>query len=88
MQVGNTVRYFNETTQELEEDFGVIIGVRMVNPTDTEDILCTVRWANLISEAWEWELRVVENIDDPSRTFDRRIGDVLSPALDNQSTTS
>ena len=63
MQVGNTVRYFNQATLEYEGDFGKVIGVRMLNAEDTKDLLCTV-----VSDAFDFELEVVENIDNQSTT--------------------
>jgi len=68
MQVGNTVRYFNYATLEYEGDFvGTVIGVRMLNADDTKDLLCTVEWPDCISDAFDFELKVVEkNIDNPN----------------------
>ena len=68
MQVGNTVRYFNQATLEYEGDFGKVIGVRMLNAEDTKDLLCTVEWPDCVSDAFDFELAVVENIDNQSTT--------------------
>ena len=51
---------------ELERGVGTVKGMRMVNG---DDILCTVEWDDCITEAWDYELKVVEkNIDNPNRT--------------------
>ena len=68
IQVGKTVRYFNQATLEYEGDFGKVIGVRMLNAEDTKDLLCTVEWPDCVSDAFDFELEVVENIDNPNQT--------------------
>jgi|TARA_R110000824_G_scaffold281259_3_gene469574 hypothetical protein len=64
LRLGSVVK--SQYSGELERGVGTVKGMRMVNG---DDILCTVEWDDCITEAWDYELKVVEkNIDNPNRT--------------------
>ena len=66
IQVGNTVKFRGD--HRLGRITGKVIGIRMLNTDDTRDLLCTVEWYDHISDAFDWDLEVVENIDNPNQT--------------------
>lgn len=73
IQVGKTVRFRQAVGQpppHRKNDVGKVIGVRMLNTDDTRDVLCTVEWnkGKDVSDVFDWDLEVVENIDNPNRT--------------------
>ena len=69
MQVGKTVKFRDDhRSLKLSGVTGKVIGVRMLNAEDTKDLLCTVEWHDYISDAFDFELEVVENIDSPDQT--------------------
>jgi hypothetical protein len=66
IQVGKTVKFRGD--HRLGRITGKVIGIRMLNTDDTRDLLCTVEWYDHISDAFDWDLEVVENIDNPNQT--------------------
>jgi len=71
IQVGKSVRFRHLEGQpppHRKNDVGRVIGIRMLNTDDTRDLLCTVEWYDHISDAFDWDLEVVENIDNPDQT--------------------
>ena len=71
IQVGKSVRFRHLEGQpppHRKNDVGRVIGIRMLNTDDTRDLLCTVEWCDHISDAFDWDLEVVENIDNPNQT--------------------
>ena len=66
VQVGKTVKFRGD--HRLGRITGKVIGIRMLNTDDTRDLLCTVEWYDHISDAFDWDLEVVENIDNPNQT--------------------
>ena len=71
IQVGKSVRFRHLEGQpppHRKNDVGRVIGIRMLNTDDTRDLLCTVEWYDHISDAFDWDLEVVENIDNPNQT--------------------
>ena len=69
IQVGKTVKYRDDPKYGVEERVtGKVIGIRMLNTDDTRDLLCTVEWYNYVSDVYDWDLEVVENIDNPNQT--------------------
>ena len=66
VQVGKTVKFRGD--HRLGRITGKVIGIRMLNTDDTRDLLCTVEWYDHISDAFDWDLEVVENIDNPDQT--------------------
>ena len=66
IQVGKTVKFRGD--HRLGRTTGKVIGIRMLNTDDTRDLLCTVEWYDHISDAFDWDLEVVENIDNPDQT--------------------
>ena len=69
IQVGKTVKFRGDPNRGVGERVtGKVIGIRMLNTDDTRDLLCTVEWYDHISDAFDWDLEVVENIDNPNQT--------------------
>ena len=69
VQVGKTVKFRDDhRSLKLSGVTGKVIGIRMLNTDDTRDLLCTVEWYDHISDAFDWDLEVVENIDNPNQT--------------------
>lgn len=66
IQVGKTVKFRDD--HRLGRVTGKVIGIRMLNTDDTRDLLCTVEWYNHVSDVYDWDLEVVENIDNPNQT--------------------
>ena len=66
IQVGKTVKFRGDHRSGRITGKG--IGIRMLNTDDTRDLLCTVEWYDHISDAFDWDLEVVENIDNPDQT--------------------
>jgi len=69
IQVGKTVKFRDDPKYGVEERVtGKVIGIRMLNADDTKDLLCTVEWYDHISDAFDFDLEVIENIDNPNQT--------------------
>tara|TARA_B100000900_G_C20524952_1_gene693787 strand:- start:333 stop:566 length:234 start_codon:yes stop_codon:yes gene_type:complete len=73
IQVGKSVRFRHLEGQpppHRKNDVGRVIGIRMLNTDDTRDLLCTVEWykGRDVSDVFDWDLEIVENIDSPFQT--------------------
>ncbi len=66
IQVGKTVKFKGD--HRLGRITGKVIGMRMLNAEDTKDLLCTVEWYDHISDAFDFDLEVVENLDSHNQT--------------------
>jgi len=71
IQVGKTVKFRDDPKYGVDERVtGKVIGIRMLNTDDTRDLLCTVEWykGRDVSDVFDWDLEIVENIDSPFQT--------------------
>ena len=69
IQVGKTVKFKGDhRSLKFSGVTGKVIGIRMINAEDTKDLLCTVEWCDHISDAFDFDLEVVENLDSHNQT--------------------